>query len=126
MNDVEFEGFGVIFALHKAFDDALEQVFVNTSGGNMVDDGFHALHEIKCLVTLDALSNCSGEIFAIVILFNSGRKEIYVSRIDKLRSTSSSFVDCGDYNVKNPCSDLFGFFTLSKQHSHVKDSTEIE
>lgn len=41
----EFEGFGIILVCHVAGDDALEEVFVDTAGGNMVDDCFHALHE---------------------------------------------------------------------------------
>lgn len=45
MDDVELEGFGVILVRHVTGDDALEQVFVDASGGDMVDDCFHALHE---------------------------------------------------------------------------------
>lgn len=46
MDDFEFEIFGIILVCHKAGDDALEKVFVDASGGYMVDDCLHALHEI--------------------------------------------------------------------------------
>ena len=45
MDNFEFEAFGVVFVCHKAGNDALEQVFVDASGGYMVDDCFHTLHE---------------------------------------------------------------------------------
>lgn len=45
MYDVKFEVFGVVFVCHVAGDDALKQVFVNASGGNVVYDCLHALHE---------------------------------------------------------------------------------
>ena len=46
MDDFEFEGFGIVLVCHVAGDDALEQVFVDASGGNMVDYCLHALHEV--------------------------------------------------------------------------------
>lgn len=46
MDDFKFEGFGVILVRHVTGDDALKQVFINASGGNMIDDCFHALHEV--------------------------------------------------------------------------------
>lgn len=46
MDYFKFEGFGIVLVCHVVGDDALEQVFVDASGGNMVDDGFHALHEV--------------------------------------------------------------------------------
>lgn len=46
VDDFEFEGFGIVLVCHVVGDDALEQVFVYASGGNMVDDSFHALHEV--------------------------------------------------------------------------------
>lgn len=46
MDDVELEGFGVILVRHVTGDDALEQVFVNASGGNVVNDCLHALHKV--------------------------------------------------------------------------------
>lgn len=45
VDDFEFEGFGIILVCHEAGDYALEQVFADASGGYMVDDCFHALHE---------------------------------------------------------------------------------
>lgn len=46
MDDFEFEGFGIVLVCHVAGDDALEEFFVDASGGDMVDDCFHALHEV--------------------------------------------------------------------------------
>ena len=46
MDDVELEGFGVILVRHVTGDDALEQVFVDASGGDMVDDCLHTPHEV--------------------------------------------------------------------------------
>ena len=45
MDDFEFEGFGVVLVGHVAGDDALEEVFVDAPGGDVVDDCLHALHE---------------------------------------------------------------------------------
>lgn len=45
MDDFEFEVFGIILVCHEAGDNALEKFFVNATGGYMVDDCFHALHE---------------------------------------------------------------------------------
>ena len=45
VDDFKFDRFGIIFVCHETGDDALEQVFVDASGGDMVDDCFHALHE---------------------------------------------------------------------------------
>lgn len=45
VDDFEFEGFGIILVCHEAGENALEKSFVNASGGDMVDDCFHALHE---------------------------------------------------------------------------------
>ena len=46
MDDFEFEGFGIVLVCHVACDDAQEEFFVDASGGDMVDDCFHALHEV--------------------------------------------------------------------------------
>ena len=37
MDDFDFEGFGIVFVCHVAGYDALEQVFVDASGGNVVN-----------------------------------------------------------------------------------------
>ena len=46
MDDFEFEVFGIVLVCHVAGDYALKQIFVNASGGNVVDDCFHTLHEV--------------------------------------------------------------------------------
>ena len=46
MDDFEFEVFGIVLVCHVAGDDALKQIFVYTSGGDVIDDGFHTLHEV--------------------------------------------------------------------------------
>lgn len=45
MDDFEFEGFGIVFVCHKAGDDTLEEVFVDTTGCYVVDYRLHTLHE---------------------------------------------------------------------------------
>lgn len=45
VNDFEFEVFGIILVCHEAGDNALEKVLVDATGGYMVDDCFHTLHE---------------------------------------------------------------------------------
>ena len=49
MDNIEFEIFGIIFVCHEAGDYALEEFFVDTSGGYMVDYCLHALHEVICV-----------------------------------------------------------------------------
>ena len=56
MYDFKFEIFGVVLVCHITGDDALKQVFIDASGCYMVDDGFHALHEVVC-VTIVAVMN---------------------------------------------------------------------
>ena len=46
MDDFKLETFGVVLVCHKACNYALKQVFVDASGGYMVDDCLHALHEV--------------------------------------------------------------------------------
>lgn len=46
VDDFEFEVFGIIFIFHEAGDNALEEFFVDATGGDMVDDCLHALHEV--------------------------------------------------------------------------------
>ena len=46
VDDFEFEAFGIVLVCHVAGDDALKQIFVYASGGDVVDDCFHALHEV--------------------------------------------------------------------------------
>ena len=46
MDDFELEGFGVILVRHVTGDDTLEQVFVDASGGDMVDDCLRTVHEV--------------------------------------------------------------------------------
>ena len=45
MDDFEPEVFGIVLVCHVKGDNALKQIFVNASGGNVVDDCFHTLHE---------------------------------------------------------------------------------
>lgn len=46
MDNIEFEIFRIILVCHEAGDDTLEEFFVDASGGDMVDDCLHALHEV--------------------------------------------------------------------------------
>lgn len=45
VDDFEFQVFGIVLVCHEVRDDALKQIFVDASGGYVVDYGFHALHE---------------------------------------------------------------------------------
>ncbi len=44
--DFEFEVFGIVLVWHVADDDALKQIFVDASGGYVIDDSLHTLHEV--------------------------------------------------------------------------------
>ena len=46
VDNFEFEVLRIVLVCHVACDDALKEVFVDASGGDVVDDCFHALHEV--------------------------------------------------------------------------------
>ncbi len=56
MDDFEFEIFGIILVCNVAGDNALKQIFVNASDGNVVDDCFHTLHEFVGMTILAVMN----------------------------------------------------------------------
>ncbi|GEM_PF-5775973 len=80
----------------------------------------------ECLMTLDIFSDCRREILTVIIFFNSSRKKVNIASVDVLGSTSGSSVDGSDDNIKNTGADLFGLFTLGKQHANVQYGSEIK
>ena len=72
VDDFNLEVFGVILVSHVTGDDALEQAFVNASSGNMIDDCFHALHEVVGVPIVAVMheephTDCQGNSFVGVL-----------------------------------------------------------
>lgn len=66
------------------------------------------------------------EILSVIIFFNSCRKKINIASVDILSSSSGSFIDGGDDNIKYAGTDLLGFLAFSQQHSHIEDSPKVK
>lgn len=72
MDNFEFEVFWIVLVCHIAGDDTLEQVFVYATGGDMVDDRFHALHEVVgvpiiAIMHEEPYTDCQGNTFVGVL-----------------------------------------------------------
>lgn len=72
MDDFEFEIFGIVLICHVAGDDSLEKIFIDASGGNMVDDCLHALHEIIGVPVVAVMdkkpyTDCQGNTFVRIL-----------------------------------------------------------
>lgn len=82
VDDFEFEVFGVVFVCHVAGDDALKQIFVYASGGDVIDDGFHTLHEVVGLPVVVVMneepdSYCQGDTLVGILEIMTGAQAEY-------------------------------------------------
>jgi len=60
VDDFEFEVFGIVFVCHVEGDDALKQIFVDASGGYMIDKCLHTLQEVASVPIMAVIKKKPG------------------------------------------------------------------
>ena len=75
--NINLEVFGIVLVCHVACDDALKEVFVDASSGDMIDDCFHALHEVVGVPEVAIMdekpdSDCQGDTFVRILEIMAG------------------------------------------------------
>lgn len=77
VDNFELEIFGIVLVRHITCDNALEEVFVDASCCDVVDDCFHALHEvvgvpIVAVMHKEPHSDCQGNTLVGILKIVAG------------------------------------------------------